>query len=272
VADDPQLVWDWKNGFVINASTGEVVDQIYVLSEASGFNVRDFDKLCEFEHYYPLLGKPVPLSKGLRRVYGKAKEFIESLGIHVDPLLLIRIILSAHEHSRYINDLLPAVIHTYLRISGKFIDVSEICKHLNIDDDTCSHAYNIVLKLTSLYKYDRKSTIAQLISKYSNPVVVSIAMLLLKHARIDGTSSKCVAASLVWLSSQIAGEEASQKSIANLYNMHPFYIPVTITRILNSVKVKKTKAGVVERIILPIKLCEEISKIAKLSTKVACVE
>jgi hypothetical protein len=272
MADDPQLIWDWKNGFIVNASTGEVVDQIYVLSESSGFNVRDFDKLYEFEHYYPLLGKPVPLSKGLRRVYGYAKEFIESLGIHVDPLLLIRIILTAHEHSKYINDLLPAVIHIYLRLSGKFIDINEICRHFYIDNSACSHASNIVLKLSTVFKYDRRSNIVQLIDRYSNYVVTTVAKILLQHAKIDGISTKCVVASLVWLSSQIVGEEATQKSVASIYNMHPFYIPVTITRILNSVKVKKTKAGVVERIILPIKLCEEISKIAKLSNKVTCVE
>jgi hypothetical protein len=272
VADDPQLVWDWKNGFVVNASTGEVVDQIYVLSEASGFNVRDFDKLCEFEHYYPLLGKPVPLSKGLRRVYGKAKEFIESLGIHVDPLLLIRIIRTACEYSRYVDVLLPAVTHIYLRISGKFMDISEICKQFKIDNDTCSHAGNLVLKLSTVFKYNRISAIVQLINKYSNPVVTSVASILLKHARIDGMSSKNIVASLVWLASQVVGEEASQKSVANLYNMHPFYIPVTVTKMLNNVKIVKTKAGVVAEIVLPKKICEEISKIATLSPKVTCVE
>jgi hypothetical protein len=271
VADDPLLVWDWKNGFVINASTGEVVDQIYVLSEASGFNVRDFGKLYEFEHYYPLLGKPVPLSKGLRRVYGYAKEFIESLGIHVDPLLLIRIIRTACGYSRYVDVLLPAVTHIYLRISGKFMDISNICKQFKIDDDTCSHASNLTLKLTAIFKYDRKATITQLISKYSKPAVVSIAMLLLKPAIIDGTSSKCVAASLVWLSSQIVGEEASQKSVANLYSMHPSRIPVTVAKMLNSVKIVKTKAGVVAEIVLPKKICEEISKITQLSPKVTCI-
>jgi hypothetical protein len=271
VADDPQLIWDYKNGFIVNTSTGEVVDQIYVLSESSGFNVRDYGRLHEFEHYYPLLGKPVHLSKGLRRVYRYAKEFIEDMGIHVDPLLLIRIILTAHEHSKYINDLLPAVIHTYLRTSNKFIGISEICKHFNIDSDTCSHARNIVLKLTSTYKYDRKSTIVQLIDRYSNHIVSSVAKILLPHAKIDGIASKCVVASLIWLSSQIVGEEASQKSIANLYNMHPFYIPVTVTKMLNNVKIVKTKAGVVAEIVLPKKICEEISKIAQLSPKVTCV-
>jgi hypothetical protein len=270
VADDPQLVWDWKNGFVINASTGEVVDQIYVLSEASGFNVRDFDKLCEFEHYYPLLGKPVPLSKGLRRVYGKAKEFIESLGIHVDPLLLIRIIRTACEYSRYVDVLLPAVTHIYLRISGKFMDISEICKQFKIDDDTCSHASNLTLKLTAVFKSDRKATITQLISKYSNPTVTSIALILLKHAKIDGISSKIIAASLVWLSSQIVGEEAYQKTVAKLYNVHPFYVPVGVTKMFSNIIIEKSKAGVVMKIYLPKKLCEEISKITQFSPKVTC--
>jgi hypothetical protein len=272
VADDPQLVWDWKNGFIVNVATGEVVDQIYVLSEVSGFNVRDYDMLYEFDHYYPLLGKPVHLSKGLRRVYGKAKEFIEDMGIHVDPLLLIRIILVAHEYGNRINVLLPAVTHTYLRMCNKFIDVSEICKHFDIDNDTCSHACNLVLKLSTVFKYNRISAIVQLINKYSNPVVTSVASILLKHARIDGMSSKNIVASLVWLSSQIVGEEASQKSVANLYNMHPFYIPVTVTKMLNNVKIVKTKAGVVAEIVLPKKICEEISKITTLSPKVTCVE
>ena len=272
MADDPLLVWDWKNGFVVNASTGEVVDQIYVLSESSGFNVRGFDKLYEFEHYYPLLGKPVPLSKGPRRVYGKAKEFIESLGIHVDPLLLIRIVLSAREHSKYVNDLLPAVTHIYLRLSGKFMGVSEICKHFNIDSDSCNHANNIVLKLSTMFKYDRKSVIAQLIDKYSNHAVITVAKILLSHARIDGISSKCVAASLVWLSSQIVGEEASQKSVAKLYNVHPFYMPINIQKIFDCIRIEKSKAGVVMKIYLPKKLCEEISKIAALSPKVVCTE
>jgi hypothetical protein len=270
VADDPLLVWDYRNGYVVNAQTGEVVDQIYVHDEVAGFNVRDTGKYFEFSHFYPLLGRPVPLSRGLRRVYGKAKEFIESLGVHVDPLLLIRIILTAHEHSRYINDLLPAVIHIYLRLSGKFIEVSEICKHFNIDSDSCNHANNIVLKLSAMFKYDRKTTIVQLIDKYSNSVVATVAKILLSQAKIDGISSKIIAASLIWLSSQIVGEEAYQKTVAKLYNVHPFYVPVGVTKMFSDIVIEKSKAGVVMKIYLPKKLCEEISKIATLSPKVTC--
>jgi hypothetical protein len=41
---------------------------------------------------------------------------------------------------------------------------------------------------------------------------------------------------------------------------------------LNNVKIVKTKAGVVAEIVLPKKICEEISKITTLSPKVVCVE
>lgn len=270
MADEQPLVWDYKNGFIVNSETGEVVDQIYVLSETSGFSVRGADKYFEFSHFYPLLGKPVQLSRGLRRVYGKARGFIESLGARVDPLLLIRIILAAHEHSRYVNDLLPAVAHIYLKMCGKFIDVSEICKQFNIDDGTCGRAGNIVFKLSAIYKSDRKSTVAQLISKYSSPLAASVAMVLLPRAKIGGISSKCAAASLVWLASQAVGEEASQKSVANFYGVHPSRIPAGVRKIFNNVNIEKSRAGVVTRIVLPRRLCEEISKIAELSAKVAC--
>jgi hypothetical protein len=131
-------------------------------------------------------------------------------------------------------------------------------------------ASKAVLKMSGQFKVDRKKVIASLINRYPDPALRTVALVLLKHSRIDGKSSKAVAAALLYLAGVITGNEVSQMSVAKFFGTHEAVVRTLLASKVVDVGVVKSKIGIPLLLEVPRELCRELEKFAQLSPKVVC--
>jgi len=273
---DPGLVYDYKNGQVIDARSGEVVDTIYTATPEDGFERGGHD-LPERVHYEKWFE---PLPKDVWFVFKSAVLYLKNArGAAIDEKLLVKLSREAwlQVHGLFRSGekqriAAAAASYVYLKLAGLYTDLEEVCRGLWLGALECSAASRAALRLSTQFKPDRVKTIANLINRHPNPVLRAAALVLLKHARIDGKSSRAVAATLLYLAGIITGNEVPQREAAEFFGAHEVAIRLSLAKpsIIN-IKITKSRAGVPLVAEVPNEICREIEKFASLSEKVVCV-
>ena len=274
IKPDTELVWDYKNGYIIDADSGEVVGEIMVADPTMSFENELEDEL-KFNHY-KVLRQYVDLTPNQRRTWGKAWLYIKSRGYDVDPYILAKIVKQIYESKRNASPKTKTVSATILalRISGYSINIEQICRELEVDEKECNQVYNV---LREVYKdgvpiptENRYAKILNLVNQFPDKEVTTVAQKLLKYAKIDGKPSTSVASTLIYIAGLLLGKDITMKRVAEFYNVSEISIRNNYKGKVLPITVTQTRAGVVTEIRIPSSICRELEDF-RLSPKVICI-
>jgi len=275
IKPDTELVWDYKNGYIIDADSGEVVGEIMVADPTMSFENELEDEL-KFNHY-EILRQYVDLTPNQRRTWGKAWLYIKSHGYDVDPYILAKIVKQIYESKRSASPKTKTVSATILalRISGYSTNIEQICRELELDEEECRQVYDV---LREVYKdgvpiptENRYIKISSLIQRFPDKEVATVAQKLLKYAKIDGKPSTSVASTLIYVASLLLSKpDITMKRVAEFYNVNEVSIRNNYRGKVLPISVTQTRAGVVTEIRIPNKICRDLENF-RLSPKVVCI-
>jgi len=275
-----ELIYDYKNGFVIDSETGEVVDQIYVASPTDGMARSSSSDIVDRYHYEGVIR--VPNNKYVRKAYIFCRKLLSAFALqdvvsNEELNKTIEYVLDVYR--RYamnikIDAAAAAAVYLYtMKFLGKAIDIDEICQYI---ESPCKTVRYIILRISRDIKIDRRNIIAlEILSFTRHPEIVSVAMALLRHAKTDGKRSKTVAAALLYTAAIILdkdGRDISQNTIAEHFNISFIAMRKPVLESILPVKIYRFgQGGAVDRIEVPSSICVDIERIAKLSSKVVCI-
>jgi len=268
------LVWDYKNGFIINTQNGEVVGEILYIDPTTGFENQLEDKI-KFSHYSLMIPR-VRLTRAQRLAWRRAWLYLKSHGYDIDPVLLAKIIRQIYESKRGAspNAKIASAAALSLRISGYTVDIKQICKEFELDEEECRQVYDVLREVfkdgVPLPAENRYMKILNLVNQFPDKEVAAVAMRLLRYAKIDGRSSASVVATLVYVAGLLLGKDVTMKMVAEFYNVNEVSIRNNYRGKVLPISVSQTRAGVVTEIRIPDKICRDLEDF-KLSPKVACV-
>jgi len=211
------LIWDYKNGFVVDSSTGEVVDTIYTASKYDG--LRRCEN-CDRIHYSPINGyrftavdevaeqiKQFKLSPTWRKTYmylkfqsansrKNEKRLLEVYMLSMNVLnrivdvgkvgadlaeKVVRDVCSSNPIDR--PDILSsAAIYTVANLLGVPVDMNVIARELGLSSIDIGKALKIAMKLSEIYKCNRVEAVIKLIDRAANelkhPQLSTVAKIL----------------------------------------------------------------------------------------------
>ena len=273
---EPEPIYDYKNGFVVNAVNGEVVGEIYEATPVDGFERGGHD-LSERIHYEKWFE---PLPKDMWFVFKNAALYLKNArGVAIDERLLVKLSreawLQVHGWFRAENRqriAAAAAVYMYMRLLGLYTDLKEVCRGLGLGLVERSEASKVAVRLSKQFKADRAKVIASLINMYPDPLLRAVALALLRYAKIDGRQSKSVAAALIYIASLTTGREVTQREVAGFYGIAmPSITRLSSSKPVVDIKIVRTKAMVPVEIAVPKEICREVEKFASLSEKVVCI-
>ncbi len=272
--ENMELAWDYKNGFIINTQNGEVVGEILYIDPTTGFENQLEDEI-KFSHYNFMLTK-IRLTSAQRLAWRRAWLYLKSHGYDIDPVLLAKIIRRIYESKRGAspNAKIASATALSLRISGYTMNIKQVCQEFELDDKECNEVFEIIRELVKdgmpLPAENRYIKIMNMIQQFPDKEVATVAMRLLKYAKIDGRSSASVVATLVYIADLLLNRDITMKSIAEFYKISEASIRNNYKGKIMPVSVTLTKANVAEAIYIPKKICKDLEDF-KLSPKVVCV-
>jgi transcription initiation factor TFIIIB Brf1 subunit/transcription initiation factor TFIIB len=266
------LVWDYKSGTIIDATSGEVVGEILYADSTMGF--RNLDKEEESFEHYGVLRQRIRLTSNQKRVWGEAWMHIVTSGLDVDPYLLARVVrrvFSASNKAPTAVKVAVAVV-VALRMSGKPADVREVCRDLELEEK-CDMVYAVIMEMfregVTIPAENRYAKVLKMIEQFPDREVAMVAQRLLKYAKIDGKASTSVASTLVYIAGLLLGKQgATMQRAAQFYSVSKASIRNNYRRIL-PITVVQNKAKLVSEIRVPKKMCRELEEF-QLSPKVVC--
>jgi len=212
------VVWDYKNGFVVNSSTGEVVDVIYIASQYDGLRGRELADRVHYStlHEYRFTAvdevaeqiKQFKFSPTWRKTYtylklqnansrrnekNLLKVYMLSMNVlsrfigvrKVGADLVERIVRDAHSIDPVAKKhvLAVATVYTVAKVFSIPIDVYDIGRELSLDLASISRAVRIAIKLSKKYKCDKVEVISKLIDRAADelkhPQLSTVAKILL---------------------------------------------------------------------------------------------
>jgi hypothetical protein len=284
---DPVLVWDWEHGFVINADTGEVVDQIYVASYIDGFDKRSTSDLVDRVHYAKFREMSIKLSSGERGVYRDVASYLRMNGIELDhgeQLLLARVVksmCSSTNGSSY-RSVAVAIAYTFLKMKRVFRSLESICRDMDVKYSDCTKASRFVLRLSTVVgKISRVKHIASIVESYPDRAVSRVAQILMNSVDPDDipyASPRVLAGVFLYLANIIVsgnyvplyGENGLAKKIG--------VAPQSVSRVAKKltqvmgIDIARDQMGTVVRMKISSKLCREIEKLGiPVNSVVVCV-
>ena len=268
-----ELVWDYKNGCIINAITGEVVGEIMVADYTMGFEDQHEE---EVNRHYSLMIPRVRLTNAQRSAWRRAWLYLKSHGYDIDPVLLAKIIRRIYESKRGAspNAKIASATALSLRINGYSVDIKQICKEFELGDKECNEVFEVIRELIKdgmpLPAENRYIKIMNMIQQFPDKEVASVAMRLLKYAKIDGRSSASVVATLVYVAGLLLNRDITMESVAEFYKVSEASIRNNYKGKIMPISVTLTKANVAEAIYIPKKICKDLEDFT-LSPKVVCV-
>jgi transcription initiation factor TFIIIB Brf1 subunit/transcription initiation factor TFIIB len=272
--EEIELVWDYKNGYIIDADSGEVVGEIMVADPTMSFENELEDEL-KFNHY-KVLRQYVDLTPNQRRTWGKAWLYIKSRGYNVDPYILAKIVKQIYESKRKASPKTKTASATILalRISGYSINIEQICRELELDEKECNQVYDVLREMRKdgvpIPTENRYAKILNLVNQFPDKEVTTVAQKLLKYAKIDGKPSTSVASTLIYVASLLLGKDITMKRVAEFYNVSEVSIRNNYKGKVLPISVTQTRAGVVTEIRIPSSICRELEDF-RLSPKVICI-
>jgi len=268
-----ELVWDYKNGCIINVITGEVVGEIMVADYTMGFEDQHEEE--GVNRHYSLMIPRVRLTNAQRSAWRRAWLYLKSHGYDIDPVLLAKIIRRIYESKRGAspNAKIASATALSLRINGYSVDIKQICKEFELGDKECNEVFEVIRELIKdgmpLPAENRYIKIMNMIQQFPDKEVASVAMRLLKYAKIDGKPIASIASTLIYIAGLLIDKNITMKSIAELYKVSDASIRNNKEKIL-PITIKLSKAKVVEAIYIPKKICKDLEDFT-LSPKVVCV-
>jgi len=215
------FIWDYKNGFVVDTSTGEVVDTIYMASHYDGLRDRE---LADRVHYSALSDyrfeavdavaeqlRKLKLSPTWRKTYayvklhsrnGDKKLERKLLTAYKEALSLLnsitlstvgasdiveRVVRDAHAlEDRADPHVLAAVaVYTVARLLSAPVVIDAVARELGLSPTDVRMALRIALRLSRDYKCNRAEAVAKLIdraaSELNHPQLSTAAKILFKR-------------------------------------------------------------------------------------------
>jgi len=279
-----ELIYDYKNGYVIDGETGEVVDEIYVADPADGFRKSSLESYGERIHYAKMIS--IPDDRRAREIYIYCRKILSTLNItavNSDALnKIIRSVLDIYRRyfsNIYVDAVAAAAAYLYMKsVYEKIIPVEDLCIYIS----NCKHAKFLILRASESIKIDRYNIVAMEILSFSSktkPEVISTAMALLRHARIDGKKARTAAAVILYIASILLdkdGRDISQNMIAEHFNISTNSLHYrSLEKYIEGLKIYRysitAPGGAVEKVEIPSHICRDIERIAKLSNKVVCI-
>jgi len=287
MSPDPVLVWDWEHGFVVDADTGEVVDQIYVASYIDGFDKRSTSDLVDRIHYAKFREMPVKLSFGEKGVYRAVANYLRTNGVELDygeQLLLARVVksmCSSTNGSSY-RSVAVAVAYTFLKMRNVFRSLESICRDMDAMYSDCVKASRFVLKLSSIMgKVSRVKRIASIVESYPDRAVSRVAQILMNSVDPDDipyASPRVLAGAFLYLASIIVSGNYSPLYGENGLAKKIGVAPQSVSRVAKKltqvmgIDIARDQMNTVVRMKISSKLCREIEKLGiSMNSVVVCV-
>ena len=272
--ENKSLVWDYRNGYVIDADSGEVIGEIMVADRSMSFE-NDLEDEERFVHY-KVLRSYIDLTIHQRHTWGKVWSYLRSRNYDVDPVLLAKIVKQIYKSKRSASPDVKVVSATILslRMSGYNVDIKQVCQEFELNEEECNQVYEVLREVfkdgMSIPAENRYTKILSLIDQYPDKEVTSLAVRLLKYAKIDGKSSASVASTLIYIAGLLIDKNITMKSVAEFYKVSEASIRNNYKGRLLPITVRLTNANVAEVIYVPKKICRDLEDF-KLSSKVICV-
>ena len=291
------LIWDYKNGFVVDSSTGEVVDTIYIASQYDGLRGRElagrvhYSALSDYrfeavdevaEQIRELKLSPTWCStyiymrfhsgdrkseKKLLSVYKIALSILSNIA-SASPDTVERVVRDAHALSPRADPhvLAVAAVYTAARLLGAPVDIDAVARGLGLSSIGIGKALKIALKLSRAYKCNRAEAVAKLIdraaSELKHPQLSTAAKILFKKCSniLSGRTSRVVAGGLLYLSSLLTGASVYGESISRAVGASPPNVSSMSKRIAAElgIAVTRSRAYVVVSVVVPKELCKEL--------------
>jgi transcription initiation factor TFIIIB Brf1 subunit/transcription initiation factor TFIIB len=272
--DEDRLVWDYKNGFIIDVDTGEVVGQIFDTYPSMGFRA-NIDEKQRFIHYKVVGFRRKNLKRAQRYVWWCAWRYLLSSNIAMDPVSLARIVKMVFKAFRTLHPSVKAVATVFIamRLSGHSPVLQNICRDFGIDS-MCFKVYDVLRELhrigISIPLENRSAKISALIEQFPDREVATVALRLLRFARADGKASTSVASTLLYIAGLLLNRlDVTMNRIAEFYKVSIASIRNNYKGKILPIRITLDKASVAVEIHIPRKLCEEL-KDYSLSPKVIC--
>lgn len=271
---ESELVWDYRNGYIIDSATGEVVGEILYADHTMGFE-NSLENEERFVHYN-VLRSYIDLTSYQRRVWGYAWEYIKSRGYDVDPYVLAKVVRLVYgvKANAPVDAKAVATIVVALRMHGYSIDVEKVCQENGLSREECGKVFEILRELIKsgvrIPAENRYEKIMNLIQQFPDKEVASLAVRLLKYAKIDGKPTTSVVATLIYVAGLLLDKGITMKDLAKLYEVSEVRIRNNYKGKILPIMVRLTNANVAEAIYVPKKICKDLEDF-KLSQKVVCV-
>lgn len=254
------LVWDYKNGVVVDDETGEVVDQIYVASPVDGFRGEYLDRL----HYSVFLRGPVP--RGVRRVVEFAVRLLREAGIYVDGGVyngLVEVASQVVRNSRLDYRHVAATAVTVIYLYGVYMSrpqltvlASKLWRRYSVKG---FRFFSLGVRSGSLQKIDARvsSFIESICSCIRAEHLIAAARIVAAYLdRVVVPSSR--AALAVYLAAKIFRHSTSMKEVASCIGRSAVVIRNNL-RYARDVVVVRSVSGDEEVFVSP-RLCSELRK------------
>jgi hypothetical protein len=170
-----ELVYDYERGVVVNAETGEVVDEIYVASPVDGVGRSSVLEYTDRVHYAAFFER---LPEDLWFAFQHALHFLKSRGISsIDSSALARAVRFAWRELCWRQLERPEKQRTagavaswvYMRLLGLYASAEELCRDFGLSRKACINAKKAIRNATAVFKADRRKVIASLVSRYPDP-------------------------------------------------------------------------------------------------------
>jgi len=263
-------IYDYESGYIINPSTGEVVDRIIDDTLTGNLNINEYTK--------PLPPAPARHWRLKSTVYRKAIDFLSEYVDVIDTNLLSNIIetLIQLKITKVTRPLALAATYIYLKENNITIDVIKKCIESAVHNHGCRVAWKLIMYYYAYKikhnKTSRRVEISKYIMKFPERSVTEVAIKLLSlipDYKLSGKTTSRTAAILVRMAILLLGleDKYTAKYIANIFNVSDATICSTLFIKYLPIKVSIRPSNIIESIETTREIC---SLLPRISPKVKC--